>query len=331
MLVSILIPAYNAERWIGETIASALNQTWPAKEIVVVDDGSSDGTLAVARRFASRHVQVVTQDHAGASAARNRALAEAQGAYVQWLDADDLLARTKISAQLDADRDRGGPGTLLSSAFGMFYWRPGKAKFVRTAIWEDLEPLDYLLRSFSQNLWMSPAAWLVRRDLTEWAGPWDERLSLNDDGEYFCRVVSVSERVQFVADARCYYRQSGSAQLSRTFDRRALQSFALSLSLSVDGLLSLEDSSRTRLAALQFVEHSSPYFNPHSIDLLEPLADRLGGVIRVPPTNLKGRIARAVLGEDLGARVVTTGKKARLVTAVIWDRLCYRLTPTFPL
>src|SRR5262245_15362018 len=90
-LVSVLIPAYNAESWIADTIQSALAQTWPCKEVVVVDDGSTDGTLAVARRFASKNVLVVTQENQGAAAARNRAFSLCQGDYVQWLDADDLL------------------------------------------------------------------------------------------------------------------------------------------------------------------------------------------------------------------------------------------------
>src|SRR5688572_32856810 len=99
-LVSILIPAYNAERWIGATIRSALAQTWPDTEIIVIDDGSRDGTLAIARGFQSRSVKVVTQPNTGAAGARNAALELAQGAYIQWLDADDLLAPDKIAAQM---------------------------------------------------------------------------------------------------------------------------------------------------------------------------------------------------------------------------------------
>ena len=60
-LVSILIPAYNAEKWIGQTIRSALAQTWPRTEIIVLDDGSTDGTLAVARQFESPPVKVFAQ------------------------------------------------------------------------------------------------------------------------------------------------------------------------------------------------------------------------------------------------------------------------------
>jgi hypothetical protein len=178
---------------------------------------------------------------------------------------------------------------------------------------------------------MSPAAWLVSRDITASAGPWDERLSLNDDGEYFCRVVAASDHVQFVEQSRCYYRQSGPSQLSRTFDRQALQSFALSLSLSVDHLLAVEESARTRAAALAFVEHCAVWFNPHDLDLVQPIAHRLGRFVEVRPETRKEQIAQAVFGEDLGSRVLTTVRKAKLAAAVNWDRFWYRLTPTLPL
>jgi len=99
-LVSILIPAYNAEPWMADTIQSALGQTWSNKEIIVVDDGSTDQTLSVARHFASKTVSVVTQENLGASAARNRAIELSQGDYIQWLDADDLLSPDKIAKQM---------------------------------------------------------------------------------------------------------------------------------------------------------------------------------------------------------------------------------------
>ena len=98
--VSILIPAYNAEHWIGDTIRSCLAQTWPHIEIIVVDDGSRDATLRVARSFESRVVKVVTQPNSGAPVARNRAFNLAQGSFMQWLDADDLLDREKVARQM---------------------------------------------------------------------------------------------------------------------------------------------------------------------------------------------------------------------------------------
>src|ERR1700733_7773261 len=99
-LVSILIPAYNADKWVADTIRSAAAQTWQRKEIIVVDDGSKDHTLSIARRFESGSVRVATQQNQGASAARNKAFSLSQGDYIQWLDADDLLAPDKIEKQM---------------------------------------------------------------------------------------------------------------------------------------------------------------------------------------------------------------------------------------
>src|SRR5271166_5822373 len=96
-LVSVLIPAFNAQAWIGDTLESAVSQTWPQKEIIVVNDGSTDQTLASVQRFESAGVRVITQENQGAAAARNKAFSLCQGDYVQWLDADDLLAPDKIA------------------------------------------------------------------------------------------------------------------------------------------------------------------------------------------------------------------------------------------
>ena len=114
--VSILIPAYNAERWIADTMESAIAQTWPRKEIIVVDDGSTDGTRAVAQQFESNEVQVVTQPNQGAAAARNKAFSLSRGDYIQWLDADDLLSPEKVAHQMQrAEQTKDGTDAFFFS------------------------------------------------------------------------------------------------------------------------------------------------------------------------------------------------------------------------
>jgi glycosyltransferase involved in cell wall biosynthesis len=108
-LVSILIPAYNAEKWIGDTVRSALNQTWPNIEVIVVDDGSQDRTVMAAHRYAAGNLKVVTQANKGAAAARNHAYSLAQGDWIQWLDADDLLAPEKNRIAATIFQRRSGP------------------------------------------------------------------------------------------------------------------------------------------------------------------------------------------------------------------------------
>jgi glycosyltransferase involved in cell wall biosynthesis len=87
---SVVIPAYNTADTLGEAIDSVLAQTRQDFEIIVVDDGSSDDTAAVAEGFGDRRIRVYRQENAGPSAARNRGIAEALGEYVSSLDSDDL-------------------------------------------------------------------------------------------------------------------------------------------------------------------------------------------------------------------------------------------------
>lgn len=98
MKASILIPCHNAERWVGEAIRSALDQTWPHKEVIVVDDGSTDGSLDVIRSFRDA-IRFETGPNRGGNVARNRLLELARGEWLQYLDADDFLMPHKIERQ----------------------------------------------------------------------------------------------------------------------------------------------------------------------------------------------------------------------------------------
>jgi len=98
-LVSIIIPCYNAERYVGEAIESALAQTYPNKEVILIDDGSTDGSLDVIRSFGEA-IRWETGPNRGGSAARNRGLALARGELIQFLDADDLLHPQKLERQV---------------------------------------------------------------------------------------------------------------------------------------------------------------------------------------------------------------------------------------
>ena len=101
---SIVVPAYNAEAYIRETIDSVLNQTCTQWELIVVDDGSTDGTAKTLRSMAGTHFSLIEQENRGVSVARNRSLEEAQGDFVLFLDSDDRLVPTaleRLLAQLD--------------------------------------------------------------------------------------------------------------------------------------------------------------------------------------------------------------------------------------
>ena len=328
-LVSIIIPAYNAEYWISDTIRSALSQTWPKKEIIIVDDGSTDNTLAIARTFESRIVKVFAQPNKGASAARNEGLRCAEGSYIQWLDADDLLAPDKISHQLKC-ADRGQDSrVLLTSSFGTFYYCYERATVRPTALWQDLSPVEWIENKFNGNVWMNPGVWLVSRKLNEQAGPWDERLSLDDDGEYICRVVAASEKVQFVGEGMSYYRLGNIGSLSASTSDRACESLLLSSSLCIQYLLSLENSERTKNACLNLLQSSLPFFYPGEDALLtkiNDLASELGGTLRAPTVNWKYYPAEKFFGREGRIKVMNNWRGVKYLMRRNWDKLLYHLT-----
>ena len=98
-LVSCVIPAYNAERFVAEAIESALRQTYQPVEVLVVDDGSTDDTAAVVRSY-GREVICLSRRHRGTAAAKNAGIREAHGAWIAFLDADDLWHHDKLSRQM---------------------------------------------------------------------------------------------------------------------------------------------------------------------------------------------------------------------------------------
>lgn len=328
-LVSILIPAYAAEEWIADAIRSALGQTWPRKEIVIVDDGSKDQTLSVARQFASKDVSVLTQLNRGASAARNKAYSISQGDYIQWLDADDILAPDKIERQMHELGSCRSNRTALSSGWGHFIYRWEKAEFTATPLWEDLEPAEWLYRKLDQNLHMQPATWLVSRDLCQAAGPWDERLSLDDDGEYFCRVLLASDGVRFVPEARVYYRRSGLSSLSNVdLSDKKLESLCLSMKLHVSYLRSLEDTDRVRGACQAYLQRWLIYFYPQRLDLVEQLQELavgMGGKLTTPRFSWKYDWMRKTFGWNAARRVQTYFPQLKWSVARSWDKLLFRL------
>jgi PST family polysaccharide transporter len=290
-LVSILIPAYNVQEWIADSIRSALAQTWPRTEIIVVDDGSKDDTLRIARQFECQGVRVIAEKNQGASAARNNAFAHCRGDYIQWLDADDLLAPDKIARQMRVVLEGISRRTLLSGQWGYFMYRPHHAQFIPTDLWCDLTPEEWLLRKMAKNVFIQTAAWLVSRELTEAAGPWDVRMLGDDDGEYFCRVLMVSDYVKFVPDSAIYYRAfrfNGLSYIGR-FPKK-IEAHWLSMQLHIKYLLSFRDDVWTRAACVQYLRDNLAYFYPersHIVAQAEQLASELGHPLGEPRVSWK--------------------------------------------
>ncbi len=298
-LVSVLIAAYNAEPWLAETLDSALGQTWPRTEVIVVDDGSTDGTLAVARRYRGR-VRVVAQENAGACAARNAALALAQGDFVQYLDADDLLDPEKIEVQV---RRLAGepPGTVASSAWSRFYGDDlGTADLTPQPGWRDFDPAHTWLIEAWKGCGMMPLfGWLIPRAVAEAAGPWDETLRRNQDGEYNARVLTRAAKIAFCPEAWGYYRSGMAGSISRRRDDGALRSLFDSYALCQAHLLGVDDSAEARHAVACSWQTFLFTVYPRVPDLVREAEARvraLGGGSRTPGVSRPFRPVRDLIG-----------------------------------
>jgi len=216
-LVSIGIPCFNAERWIGAAIESALAQTWMPLEVIVVDDGSSDGSLEIARGFGDR-IQLLAGAHGGGNRARNQALAHARGEWVQFLDADDYLEPEKIAQQL-AEAEFGAHADVIHSP----YWCEnlidggGSRTLSRVGAHEDL---------FSQ--WLSweiaqTGAALWRKAALERIGGWKEGQPCCQEHELYLRAMKAELRFVFAPTPGAVYRIWSNATVCRKDQPRTIE------------------------------------------------------------------------------------------------------------
>lgn len=242
-LVSIIIPVYNAGNYLAETIISALDQTWPNKEIIVIDNGSTDNSVEIARAFGNK-IKLYHENKKGASAARNKGLTKAKGDYIQFLDADDLLKNDKIELQLNAIKNI--PGVVAYGSFVNFF-NKNDIKQLPIGYYLDKDYADGVMMLYDMYAGydikiaggMIPQhSWLTPRQVIDAAGNWNIALSVNDDGEFFCRVALNSSGVKYVSDSVCYYRKHKKGQnLSAQLTKKAFRSRMTALNLNYNYLL----------------------------------------------------------------------------------------------
>ncbi len=213
-LVSIIIPVYNSEKYLAECIDSALAQTWINKEIIIVDDGSTDGSLNVAREYESKAVRIFQQENKGAGAARNKGLTEAKGEFIQFLDADDLLGANKITGQLNLLLQHSGKIAVCRTVHFFSDQNPfecSSSSYEDSFLYETDDPAAFLSNLYGGNnnrgSMIQTNAWLTPTGIIKKAGYWSEFYSPDDDGEFFCRAVLASEGIVYANDCFNYYRK----------------------------------------------------------------------------------------------------------------------------
>lgn len=282
-LVTIVVSAYNAEKYLQETLESVVNQTYPNLEIIVVNDGSTDNTLEIANQFVARGIIIITQENKGQDAALNAGYRYSSGDYIKFMDSDDLINPEMIELQIKALNESNE--FLAYSEWARFYNNnPGATAFVKRSNWQDMSPIDFLT-SETIGPMLQCGIMLVPRKIIEKSGLWDERLILFNDTEFYTRVLLNSKGIKFSEGARLYYRSGLNSSISSQRSRKFFESTFLATNLMAEQILPIENSKRTRqlLANIYFNQYFEMY--PRFPDLAikhKKKIDEFGGTSIVP-------------------------------------------------
>jgi glycosyltransferase involved in cell wall biosynthesis len=216
MRITIGIPVFNCERWVAVAIQSALDQTWPDKEIIVVDDGSTDESSEICKSFGNR-ILFVHQPNLGGNAARNQICRLSSGDWIQFLDADDYLKPDKVRSQLDS-----GAGHLtadiLCSATIFEDWRGGTLASQRIGDLE--EGCDWVALWLTTSIPLTGGCLWKRQTLQE-IGGWNEQVRCNQEYELYFRALQKNLRFQ-VAGAPLSVHRIWSEQTVSRRDKKGL-------------------------------------------------------------------------------------------------------------
>ena len=305
-LVSVCMPCHNAEKYVGEAIESVLNQTYQNIELIVVNDGSTDRSGEVLQQYVGKGVKVIPEKCGSASKARNRAFREAQGEYIKFLDADDLISPEMIERQVA--RLNGRQDAVAMSEWGRFYndhiqtFQPNPQ-----SVWRNMRGVDWLLEATKPVTGMMQAGmFLMPRSLADKAGPWNENLTLIDDFEYFCRLFCEAEEIVFVPGTTLFYRSGIRGSLSAHNSRKARESECESVLLGTRRILNKRSDPEAKLVCANICQHLVYSLYPEHRDLQKRLVQRLtecGGAKIGPSGGRYFHLLRTLVGWKLARRL----------------------------
>ena len=193
LFVSVIVPAHNGERFLAEAVASILGQKHHPLEVIIVDDGSTDHTRAVAAALAAEspgEVHCLSQPQSGPSSARNRGLTRAQGDLIGFLDSDDLWPEHSLACRLAPFREASAPAVVLGQSRDL--WRTDNGTW---AVAHDAVP--------SPNLGCA----LFRKSVFDQVGPFDPALHYSEDVDWFLRARERGIALTKIAQTTLLYRR----------------------------------------------------------------------------------------------------------------------------
>lgn len=231
--VSIIIPLFNSINFIAETLDSVIKQSHTNIEVIIIDDGSTDGSFDYVKSIKKDDFILKRNKGKGACAARNYGFELSTGDYIQYLDADDLLNPQKIEEQLKL-AEVYGTETVYSCSWVHFKNTIIDVDITRQPIDKDYQkPYQWLNDSWLGKGMGQTSIWLTPRKIIEKSGGWVESLKINQDGEFFSRVLLASKQIKYSDKALVYYRKgnANSVSQSNTYSKDKASSLLLSYRL----------------------------------------------------------------------------------------------------
>jgi glycosyltransferase involved in cell wall biosynthesis len=215
--ISVIVPNYNRETMVGETLANLLAQTQPPYEIIVVDDGSTDKSVEVIRSFGSQ-VKLLQQANQGPGAARNAGLAVAEGDFIQFQDSDDLLSLNKLERQAAELETKGAD--IAFGPWAHVFIQDHTVKFESCVLQQALPPKRISLAAWLLRGWATVfQSLLFRRSFLINTGRYRTDVRYGEDMEFLFRLLSRSPRAVFAADTLTLYRVDAPNKLSHDAGR----------------------------------------------------------------------------------------------------------------
>jgi glycosyltransferase involved in cell wall biosynthesis len=202
-LVSVIIPCFNAERWLAEAIDSCLQQTYLNIEIIVIDDASTDNSLQIIKSYGNKIIWESFPSNKGGNHARNRGFALSKGEYIQFLDSDDYILPEKIERQVHFLEETGAD--IVYGDWRYKHHLPDGTSFL-----EDIRISGVqadILESLLADWWTAVASLFYRRTAVEKAGGWDENLQAAQDRDFFISAVINGAKVVYQPGCYSVYRR----------------------------------------------------------------------------------------------------------------------------
>lgn len=202
-VISVVIPAYNIEQYIGRSIESALNQTAPPHEIIVIDDGSTDNTAEVIKKYES--VKYIYQENVGVSAARNRGIEEAKGDWIAFLDADDEWMEDKLKLQIEILQSN--PclmwvmGNFLRCLCSKKQHKPDTSRSTLKTLLKDKTYFDISTKGISTHI----DTMLIKKEVFKKTGKFEEGKSRFEDLDMWFRIAFHYPKIGYVAEPTAIY------------------------------------------------------------------------------------------------------------------------------